>query len=176
MRKSMFVLMSVLSLSVLGTIKVAKAYTGRGINYSEYFASSGWNTPKHLVVELWIDDEPEDHFGPYNCVNNASGIDIGSTGNNGNTKHDVYAYFYVVDASNPNHNIACMSNMTNTGPVDDSLHLQKDNYNYNVHFYGASGYSDGYRMYFKKSWNDTWSGTLSGYDYVFETANVPNDQ
>lgn len=175
MKKSLFVLMSLVSLSVLGTIKVVKAYTGRGIQYSHYFASSGWNTPKYLVREVDIDEEPEDSFGPYACLYNTSGINIGSDGNDGNTKHDVYAYFYGYDETD-DFEFGCMSNTAGTGASSLGLHIDYDLYNYNTHFYGSySGNIDRYRLYFKKSWNDTWSGTLSGVDYIFEQNVVPNN-
>jgi len=174
MKKTTFVLMSLFALAVVGTIKSVKAYTGPSIEYQREFAESGWNTPKYNVLDVGI-DEIDDYteFGPYACLKNTSGIEKNSTGNSGNTRHDVYAYFYIYDETSGLEG-ACMYNVAGTLPTMDPLHVEHDNVNYNNHFYSTAVYADRYRLYFKKAWNDTWAGTLTGLDYIFESSTNSN--
>jgi hypothetical protein len=141
----------------INTVQASEVNTQ--IEYSEYFASSGFNTPKHLILEVYREDYNASNFGPYAVLINTSGVEVGSVGNTGSTLHDVTVYSYVYDDNENKFN--CFYNITGTG-VAETFKLEEDNREYSMQFHEVYYMNPLFRMYFKKSWNDTWSGTLSG--------------
>lgn len=168
MNRGKFLFLMIALLSFFGVLKNVKAASGRGIAYSKVFASSGWNTPAYIVIDELITNGLEPHFGPCMTLNNTSGVGIGSTGNTGNTIHDVRVdcYFYLDGSSNT---FGCFLLTNNPNIIlYSNFQLEEDNYDYKKEFYLPLVYHDGYKMTFKKAWNDTWGGTLTGVDYIFE--------
>lgn len=173
MNKIKYTIFAFVAIGCLANVKAIQnsSNLGRALDYTETFGSSGLYTPRHLIEEVYLDDCPEYQFGPnYALINDYGVKKISSDGTSEySSKHDVAVTNYIIyeknDGSMGESN--CLVNMTNTGIALTSFRLDQDGKQYDAKFVSTLVFSEGFRMYFKKSWNDTWGGTFGGNVYIF---------
>ena len=111
-------------------------------------------------------------FGEYAVLQTISGINPYSDGNPNNDWHDVTFTGYVLDDSGEIE-YKCFLNSNGSGTaILDSVHITGDGENYQLHFRDVYMLNIGFRFYFKKAWNDCWSGTLSGNFYAYSLESI----
>lgn len=172
-RAKFFLLVCFLMLGIY-TAKNVEAIGPSGLShsYSHYFSSSGWNTPRYMVMEINREVDGEPMFGTYAVLQTISGINPYSEGNPNSDWHDVTFTGYVLDDSRTTE-YKCFLNSTGTGTaILDSLHITSDGEYYQLSFREGYMLNTVFRFYFKKAWNDCWSGTLSGNFYAYSLESI----
>lgn len=136
-------------------------------DYSHYFASSGGFSPEQTVLSIIPSEDDFYSYASPMVLINTSGIDGGSDGNTSNTKHDVYVYGRLINSSGEVTSYNFFENINGNG-VGLCFHMDGDNIAYEIESYGIyTSSGDGLCLRYKKCWNDTWSGTLTGTFDVF---------